>query len=572
MKKQITSVTFFLMLMLLFAACSSDDDTQPTIDTNNEAPVFNAQTFIAAEDIADDTVIGTVSATDPEEDNLTFLLTQNNEDLFELTSTGELSLAAGKNLDFEKETSYAITVEVSDGINKASAVISITVENVVEPFITTWETTMANEEIVFDINPDFTYDYTIDWGDGTIEDNQTTAGTHTYATVGTYTISISGTLPTFLMVKEDGEDVATSASKLQTIEAWGDIKWESMANMFRGCVNMTYNAKDIPDLSKVTDMSLMFLSCSKFTADLNQWDVSNIIDMPGMFNNATVFNGDISTWNVSKVTNMKSMFSRATSFNGDLSAWDVGNVIDMGSMFSGAAVFNGNLSSWDVSNVTNMGGLFSGATVFNGDLSAWDVSNVTEMTSMFSQATSFNGDVSAWNVSKVTNMNSMFNEASSFNKDLDKWDISNVTDTRSMFAQATVFNGDVSTWDVSKVENMSSMFRAAISFNVDISQWQVTRVTDMRALFQGATSFSADLSTWDISNVTNMAFMLSNTNISLTNYDKLLTAWAALPSLQSNVALGADGLEYCGGTTGRNTLVNNKGWTITGDSVSGSCA
>ncbi len=521
MKKQITSVTFYKILMLLFMACSSDDDTQPVTDTNNEAPVFNAQTFIAAEDIADDTVIGTVSATDPEEDNLTFLLTQNNEDLFELTSTGELSLASGKELDFEKETSYAITVEVSDGTNKASAVISITVENVVEPFITTWETTIANEEIAFDINTDFTYDFTIDWGDGTVENNQTTGVSHTYTTAGTYTISISGTFPAFLIRFITGKMIA---SKLQTIEAWGDIVWESTRYMFGECVNMTYNATDAPNLSKVEDMSSMFNYCSKLNGDLSSWDVSNVTDMSEMFSNATSFNEDISTWDVSNVKDMSGMFLDATSFNGDL-------------------------SSWDVSKVTNMNGMFFGeisTTLFNGDLSSWDVSKVTNMSKMFDGAASFNGDLSSWDVSNVTNM-------------------------FRMFANATSFNRDLNQWDVSKVTNMDSVFNGATSFNLDLGQWDVSNTLTMSNMFLGATSFAQDLSTWDVSKVRNMGNMLTNTNISTVNYDKLLIAWAALPDLESNVTLGAGGLGYCGGTRARDILINDKGWTITGDSVAASC-
>ena len=60
-----------------------------------------------------------------------------------------------------------------------------------DAFITTWQTTTANESITIP-TVGTGYDYTIDWGDGTIETNQTGGATHTYATAGTQTISISG--------------------------------------------------------------------------------------------------------------------------------------------------------------------------------------------------------------------------------------------------------------------------------------------------------------------------------------------------------------------------------------------
>ena len=39
------------------------------------------------------------------------------------------------------------------------------------------------------------------------------------------------------------------------------------------------------------------------------------------------FNQDISKWDVSKVTNMSGMFLRATRFNQDIGSWDVSQVL-----------------------------------------------------------------------------------------------------------------------------------------------------------------------------------------------------------------------------------------------------
>ncbi|TPN88658.1 BspA family leucine-rich repeat surface protein [Aquimarina algicola] len=460
-------ISILSLFMLLSIGCSNDDDTQPVAEptdppvANNEAPVVVAQTFTIKEDIADDIVIGTVTATDAEEDNLVFSLTQNNEDLFELTDKGELSLAAGKNLDFEQVTSHEITIEVSDGSNKTNAVITITVENVVEPFITTWKTTTADEVVTVQLdNVLTTYNFTIDWGDGTVENNQTTTVNHKYVTPGTYTVSIIGAFPTIRI-----SNVVSSAPKLQSIEQWGEIKWESFVDAFSGCENLVYNAKDKPNLSKVTDMRNMFAGCVKFNAaNLNDWDVSSIEDMGGVFG-GTAFNGDISQWDVSKVETMRNMFD--------------------------------------------------GATEFNGDISQWDVSSVTDMREMFLGATAFNGDISRWNVSSVINMNAMFLEARSFNGDISQWDVSNVNSMNRMFFEANAFEGDLSQWNVSKVINMFKM--------------------------------------------------LDDTKISTMNYDKLLTAWAALPGLQSNVTLGAVGLIYCDASSARSSLINDKNWTISGD-------
>ena len=64
----------------------------------------------------------------------------------------------------------------------------------------------------------------------------------------------------------------------------------------------------------------------------------------------TAFNGDLSSWDVSKVTDMSDMFIFAYDFNGNLSSWDVSSVTNMNEMFAVATSFNGEpLNSWDVS-------------------------------------------------------------------------------------------------------------------------------------------------------------------------------------------------------------------------------
>ena len=369
--KKITFFTAILVVLTFITSCNKDDDQTPITPVGDKVPEISAQTFTAAEDIADDVVIGTVAATDPESKSLTFALTQNSSDIFELTATGELSLATDKKLDYETATSYTLTVEVSDGTNKASADITVAVENVVEPFITTWKTTEANEEIIFQLNDELTYDFTIDWGDGSTDTNVTSTPKHAYVEPGVHTISVHGVVPAVRFEDESGGDgdekkgrkgPISNASKLQTIEQWGDNEWNSFESAFFFCENMTYNATDIPNLTKVTELRFMFSGCTKFDGDLNNWNVSTITNMMGMFDSASSFNRDLDQWDVSNVTDMAQMFSGATLFNGNISTWNVGKVERMRFMFNDAAAFNGDISNWDVSTVRGMDTMFSDAT------------------------------------------------------------------------------------------------------------------------------------------------------------------------------------------------------------------
>ena len=125
----------------------------------------------------------------------------------------------------------------------------------------------------------------------------------------------------------------TNASKLRSIDQWGDTQWTSMKSAFNGTGNMMmmYKATDVPDLSGVQDMS-------------------------GMFEDSS-FNGDISGWNVSQVTDMGSMFYGATSFNQSLNRLGcLAGHRHVQRIFRHAAYdFNGNISTtWNVSQVTDM--------------------------------------------------------------------------------------------------------------------------------------------------------------------------------------------------------------------------
>lgn len=58
--------------------------------------------------------------------------------------------------------------------------LSSIVSQAQQPFVTTWEVTTGDLDITIPTNTDdYTYDYTIDLGDGTVLNNQTGDVTHT---------------------------------------------------------------------------------------------------------------------------------------------------------------------------------------------------------------------------------------------------------------------------------------------------------------------------------------------------------------------------------------------------------
>ena len=289
----------------------------PVLSTTSSSPVnasritftvdfgelVNADTFTASDVFASG---GTVSDPLPASNN-------DTEFTFEVSA-----LAAG-----------SLTVSIPEGgvldpvgnSNTASDPLTLTVTSIpadITPdtaFVTTWKTTSANEFILIPVG-ESTGTYTVTWGDGSIDTDVSGHRTHTYKAAGTYTVSIYGDfsqiyLPYYM----------ANAQKIQSIEQWGDIRWESMSGAFSGALNMVHRATDAPDLSAVTDTSEMFRFATSFNGNLSTWDVSHVTDMRQMFDIATAFNGDISSWNVSGVTDMSNMFLTAWAFTQNLGDW-----------------------------------------------------------------------------------------------------------------------------------------------------------------------------------------------------------------------------------------------------------
>lgn len=392
------------------------------------------------------------------------------------------------------------------------------------PFITTWQTDMPGVSDDFSISIPLVnssyYAFTIDWGDG-IDEQYIGMGselevTHTYSSQGVYFVQIEGVFPRIRFTLDSGD-----RQKILSVEQWGDISWQSFESAFHSCSNLHVWATDVPDLTNVTNLNGMFAYASVMNESLNNWDVSNVTDMGFVFSHAVAFNQPLDDWDVSSVTNMWGMFSHASSFNQPLATWDVSNVTNMVSMFHGASTFNQPLNSWQVGNVTQLFGMFQDALSFNQPLDNWDVSGVNS----------------------VLGLSQMFTGASSFNQPLNTWDVSNVL-------------------------NMENMFRWASSFNQPLDNWDVTGVTGffgMMRMFEGATAFDQSLGSWQVSNVQTMIGMFDESGMSYCNYDATLLGWSEAP-VQMFVQLGASGLQYSDvGLAGRQALINNFNWMISGD-------
>ncbi|MFV0554104.1 MAG: BspA family leucine-rich repeat surface protein [Mangrovibacterium sp.] len=277
-------------------------------------------------------------------------------------------------------STYQLELTLNEDGRTVTRTIAVTVIADDAWFITKWNVG-AGETITIPTNGEG-YDFVVNWGDGNHPESFMDGDnfSHTYTNAGPHIIKIAGTFPHLFF---NNGDEGQQKNKIISVDQWGKIEWQTMADMFEGCANLTINATDYPVMTYVTDMQDMFTGATNMnSANLKGWDVSTVENMLRVFHNATNFNQDLSGWNTVKVTNMQGMFYGATKFNNggmplaqEAGKWNVSSVSNMSNMFQGATAFDQSLASWDISSLTNAENMLKNAELslanYDATLISW---------------------------------------------------------------------------------------------------------------------------------------------------------------------------------------------------------
>ena len=140
---------------------------------------------------------------------------------------------------------------------------------------------------------------------------------------------------------------ASDLRRLRKVTQWGTNRWSTMRHAFLMCANLDVTATDVPDLTNVTNMSLMFAMCDSlvYNSSIKDWDVSNVTDMQAMFQDDIKFNQPLSNWDTRNVTDMQHMFHGAHSFDQPLDNFRIDAITAMAYMFDDCGMGCENLSS-----------------------------------------------------------------------------------------------------------------------------------------------------------------------------------------------------------------------------------
>jgi len=264
-----------------------------------------------------------------------------------------------------------------------------------------------------------TQDGEIDWGDSSTSVLSYANRTHTYASGGVYTISISGDVLKGFYFNNGGDKL-----KMIEVVSWGHMNLTSPSRAFFGCSNMLdISATDSPTIT-ASDASYMFYNCSSLrTLDTSAWDMSSVTNYTSALRNMPSLVSGLEGFVTSTATNLHTCFF-ATSYKGDLSSWDVSNVTGWTETFKGANTFNADMTGWVVQDDMFYSNLFnSNSTITGIGLDTWDVSNLTAFRA--GSCSQLNPDITGWTTSSLVTIT--WQSCGSFDRSMANWDVNQVT-------------------------------------------------------------------------------------------------------------------------------------------------
>jgi hypothetical protein len=461
-------------------------------------------------------------------------------------------------------------------------------------------TTGASETFQFPVTTG-SIDAQIDWGDGNIEEFFTSNGdarlTHTFATAGTYTVTLTGRLCNLFRFSSSPAD----RSKVTAIhEIQGDkIQMTDATNLFFGCSNATGPFPSLAECTGFTTLRNVFHDCTSMTtppdltglvdvtSGLNAFDncssmtsfpdltqVPNIVNCQQMFINCSGAVGAPDLTALTSATNTNGMFSGCTSMSGTVDLSSLTSVTTASAMFQTCTSVSGYTGFENMTSLQDSSSMFRTNTSL---LSVPDMSgmgSVTNVDFMFFNSDSMAGTPDLSAIGSVTSAQNAFNGCTALQGPLDLSAATSLVDGSNMFQNCTSVTGQIDTSGLTALEDGGGMFRECVGVSGTFDFSPMTSLVNAGFIVGGM----ENVATWNFGtcpNVTNWSDAFTSASMSASELDDWLIAVdthnVATPGDLSyggagSPSAGATHLDSARSVAGQAAVTSllGKGWTRTG--------
>ena len=272
----------------------------------------------------------------------------------------------------------------------------------------------------------------------------------------------------------------------------------TMSNMFFNCYGL--QSVLLFDTAKVTSMSSMFYDCSSLQT-VPLFNTANVTIMSSMFYGCSRLQ-TVPLFNTANVTSMSSMFFNCSSLQ-TVPLFNTAKVTTMSNMFFNCYSLQ-TVPLFDTANVTSMSSMFYDCSSLQ-TVPLFNTANVTNMSSMFYGCSRLQ-TVPLFNTANVTSMSSMFSGCYGL-QSVPLFNTAKVTNMSNMFFNCYGLQS-VPLFNTANVTNMSSMFYGCYGLQ-SVPLFDTAKVTSMSSMFYQCYGLQS-VPLFNTANVTNMSYMFQN--------------------------------------------------------------
>ena len=402
---------------------------------------------------------------------------------------------------------------------------------------------------------------------------------------------------------------------------WTTNNVSNMSFMFKNAKNFNQpllTSGNKWNTSNVEYMESTFEGAESFNQDIGNWNVEKVILIQKMLENAYKFNQNIENWSLNSIQNISNILDNTAlsidNYDKFIISLSNNSLVNSNLTLGACNLYNSLLAkdarnklkskSWTLNDmgipmilnyettsnnqsinfqletptniVINWGG--NGIETINGNEYSYEYNSSGSYQIIISG--NFSGfknncnqpfknrlkEVISFGDVGLENLNNAFKDAdclTSVPKTLPS-SIKSLDYCFSEIDQNNIINLDY--WETQNVQSIQGMFYNAVNFNQEllpiVDIWNTSSITDFRLAFYGAKSFNHYIGNWKIDNASSMSDMLTNTALSVDNYNQTLIDWANYTNCPTNINLGAQNLYNSLLAKNARDKLKNKNWTL----------